>query len=121
MGEKKDTGSAFNVFKSTSHEQPRDAIGDQATSGCPPPVKALTDSRLAALCANAAYRAFLSYQAEFRIITRRAADRFLCRDWLGAYADAAERLGLYGRVLDALVVAIHSLVTLLFCDCIKSF
>ena len=28
-------------------------------------------------------------------------------DWPGAYADAAERLGLYGRVLDALVVAIN--------------
>jgi isocitrate dehydrogenase kinase/phosphatase len=60
---------------------------------------------LAALCANAAYRAFLSYQAEFHKITRRAADRFLRCDWLSAYADAAERLGLYGRVLDGLVVA----------------
>jgi hypothetical protein len=54
---------------------------------------------LAALCANAAYRAFLSYQAEFHIITRPAVDRFLRRDWLGAYADAAELLGLYSRVL----------------------
>jgi isocitrate dehydrogenase kinase/phosphatase len=107
MDKKRDTGSAFNVFESTSHEQAPDAIGDQATSRCPPPVKALTDSRLAALCANAAYRAFLCYQAEFRIVTQRAADRFLRCDWPGAYADAAERLGLYGRVLDALVVAIN--------------
>ena len=110
MDEKKGIGSAFKVFESTSHEQSPDTIGDKATSGCPPPVKALTDSRLAALCASATYRAFLSYQAEFRIITRRAADRFSRRDWPGAYADAAERLGLYGRVLDALVVAIHGLM-----------
>ncbi|MBV8484403.1 MAG: bifunctional isocitrate dehydrogenase kinase/phosphatase, partial [Verrucomicrobia bacterium] len=70
----------------------------------------LTDSRLAALCANAAYRAFLTYRAEFHIITRRAADRFLRRDWPGAYSDAAERLGLYGHVLDELVAAIHELI-----------
>src|SRR5262249_24772677 len=39
-----------------------------------------------------------------------AADRCSRRDWPGAYGDAAERLGLYGRVLDALVVAIHGLM-----------
>lgn len=70
----------------------------------------LTDSRLAALCANAVYAAFLSYRAEFRIITQRAADRFLHRDWPGTYADATERLRLYSQVLDELVVAIHSLM-----------
>src|SRR6516164_6962023 len=90
--------------------QSPDGFGDKAASGYLPPVKALTDSRLAALCANAAYRAFLSYQAEFHIITRRAADRFLRREWPGAYADAAERLGLYSRVLNELVVAIHGLM-----------
>ena len=44
------------------------------------------------------------------MITGRAADRFLRRDWPGAYADAAERLGLYGRVLDELVAAIQRLM-----------
>ena len=77
---------------------------------CEPKTARLTDSRLAALCANAVYRAFLSYQTEFHIITRRAADRFLRRDWLGAYSDAAERLGLYGQVLDELVVTIRGLM-----------
>ncbi|MBV8352555.1 MAG: bifunctional isocitrate dehydrogenase kinase/phosphatase [Verrucomicrobia bacterium] len=98
------------MIESTSHLQSPGAISGKAVSRCPPPVKALTDSRLAALCANAAYRAFLNYQAEFHVITRRAADRFLGRDWPGAYADAAERLGLYGRVLDELVVAIRGLM-----------
>jgi isocitrate dehydrogenase kinase/phosphatase len=78
--------------------------------GRSPPVKALTDSRLAALCANAVYHAFLSYQAEFHIITRRAADRFLRRDWSSAYSDAAERLGLYSQVLDKLVATIRGLM-----------
>jgi isocitrate dehydrogenase kinase/phosphatase len=86
------------------------AVGYEAASHFPPRGKALTDSRLAALCADAAWRAFLSYRADFHVITGRAADRFLRRDWLGAYADAAERLGLYGRVLDELVAAIHRLM-----------
>jgi isocitrate dehydrogenase kinase/phosphatase len=75
-----------------------------------PKTARLTDSRLAAVCAHAVYRAFLSYQAEFHIITRRAADRFLRRDWLGAYADAAERLGLYSQVLNELVLTIRGLM-----------
>jgi isocitrate dehydrogenase kinase/phosphatase len=72
--------------------------------------KVLTDSRLAALCANAAYRAFLAYEAEFHVITQRASDRFLFCDWPGAYADAAERLGLYGRVLAQLLAEIRELM-----------
>jgi isocitrate dehydrogenase kinase/phosphatase len=86
------------------------AIGYEAASHFSPRGKALTDSRLAALCADAAWQAFLSYRADFHIITGRAADRFLHRDWPGAYGDAAERLGLYGRVLDELVAAIHRLM-----------
>jgi len=76
----------------------------------PPGTTKLTDSRLAALCANAVYGAFLNYQAEFSTITRRATDRFLRRDWPEAYADAAERLRLYGQVLDELVATIHRLM-----------
>jgi len=85
-------------------------IGYEAASDFPPRGKALTDSRLAALCANAAWLAFLNYRADFQNITGRAADRFLRCDWPGAYADAAERLGLYGRVLDELVATIHQLM-----------
>ena len=76
-----------------------------------PNTKALTDSRLAALCANAVYRSFLGFHAEFRAITRRARDRFLSRDWPGANADAGERLGLYGRVLDSLVEEVRDLMS----------
>jgi isocitrate dehydrogenase kinase/phosphatase len=86
------------------------AIGPEAACHFPPRDKALTDSRLAALCADAAWLAFLRYRADFHVITGRAADRFLHCDWPGAYADAAERLGLYGRVLDELVGTIHRLM-----------
>jgi len=98
------------VLESTPYELSPDAIGDEAAGDYSAPVKALTDSRVAALCANAAYRAFLRYETEFHIVTRRAADRFLFRDWPGAYGDASERLGLYGRVLDQLLTEIHELM-----------
>jgi isocitrate dehydrogenase kinase/phosphatase len=70
----------------------------------------LTDSRLAALCAQTVQRAFLDYQERFHAITRRARERFLARDWTGTYADAAARLHLYGSVLDDLRIYIEDLM-----------
>src|SRR5438045_652323 len=71
---------------------------------------ALTDSRLAALCAEEARNAFRDYVARFDEITQRARDRFLARDWHGSYNDAAERLHLYSRVLDGLTNRVESLL-----------
>ena len=70
----------------------------------PPPAAsaALTDSRLAALCAEEARNAFRDYEARFDEITRRARDRFLARDWRGSHDDAVERLYLYSQVLAGL-------------------
>ena len=62
----------------------------------------LTDSRLAALCAETVQRAFLEYEERFRAITLRARERFLARDWKGSYADAAERLRLYAQQMEKL-------------------
>ncbi len=59
---------------------------------------AITDSRLATLCAQKAQQSFLDYQERFHVITRRARERFLARDLSGTYADAAERLQLCERV-----------------------
>src|ERR1700686_3798995 len=67
-----------------------------------PAAATLTDSRLASLCAQTAHHAFLDYQKRFHAITGRARARFLARDWTGAFADAAERLHLYGAVMDDL-------------------
>src|SRR5947199_10711085 len=62
----------------------------------------LTDSRLAALCAEAAGDAVVEYDRHFDEITRRARDRFLARDWRGSFDDSRERLRLYSLILDSL-------------------
>jgi len=71
---------------------------------------ALTDSRLAARCAETALQAFFEYQTRFNTITRRARDRFLARDWAGSFDDAAERLHFYNDVLDDLTDRIRKLM-----------
>ena len=45
--------------------------------------------------ARAIVSVFDAYQAQFRLVTRRAEARFLRRDWQGGQQDAAERLTLY--------------------------
>jgi isocitrate dehydrogenase kinase/phosphatase len=70
-----------------------------AQSSTAPP---LTDSRLAAVCARAVQESFADYERRFHEITCRARDRFLARDWVGSYHDAAARLRLYTEVLDDL-------------------
>jgi isocitrate dehydrogenase kinase/phosphatase len=70
----------------------------------------LTDSRLAALCAETVQRAFLEYEERFRAITLRARERFLARDWQGSYADAAERLRLYARQMEKLTGQIKKIM-----------
>ena len=71
---------------------------------------ALTDSRLAALCAEAAQHAFANYQRRFDEITCRARERFLAHDLKGSHADSAERLHLYGHVLANLTTQITDLM-----------
>ena len=70
----------------------------------------LTDSRLAARCAEIAQQAFFDYQTRFNAITRRARERFLARDWAGSFDDAAERLHFYNDVLDGLTSHIRKLM-----------
>jgi isocitrate dehydrogenase kinase/phosphatase len=70
----------------------------------------LTDSRLAACCAETALEAFFDYQTRFNAITRRARERFLKRDWTGSFDDAAERLHFYNDVLDGLTSRIRKLM-----------
>lgn len=77
---------------------------------------ALTDSRLAALCAATVHGAFLSYDEHFHAITLRARERFLSRDWGKSYADAAERLHLYGREMTVLTRQIKEIMGLRLCE-----
>jgi isocitrate dehydrogenase kinase/phosphatase len=46
-------------------------------------------------CAQRVVEGFLSYDARFRALTRRAPQRFASRDWAGAHRDAVERIDLY--------------------------
>lgn len=70
----------------------------------------LTDSRLAALCAEQARNALDDYAARFDEITRRGRERFRARDWRGSYDDAAARLRVYSSVLDGLTNTVESLM-----------
>src|SRR5438309_7554543 len=71
---------------------------------------ALTDSRLAALCAEAARDAFIEYETQFDEITRRARDRFLKREWQGSFDDARERLRLYSLIVGSLTNRVRELM-----------
>ena len=71
---------------------------------------ARTDSRLAALCAEAAHDAFVEYERHFDEITRRARDRFLNREWRGSLDDARERLLLYSLILSSLINRVSELM-----------
>jgi isocitrate dehydrogenase kinase/phosphatase len=62
----------------------------------------LSEGRRADFVVPSIVEAFEGYQAAFRAITQRAQGRFERREWNGAVADAAERLDLYGLVIDRL-------------------
>src|SRR5438093_3201784 len=80
------------------------------------PSVTLTDSRLAALCAETARCAFVDYDEQFHTITLRARDRFLARDWRGSYCDAGERLRLYSKVLENLTQQIRAALGTRLCE-----
>ncbi len=77
---------------------------------------ALTDSRLAALCARTVHRAFLDYEERFQAITLRARERFLACAWSESYADAAERLQLYARQMAELTTQIKEIMEVRLCE-----
>jgi isocitrate dehydrogenase kinase/phosphatase len=59
---------------------------------------------------EAIHAAYDRYHAGFEEITRRAQDRFERRDWLGAQADATERLALYRIHLDGAVADVRDIL-----------
>lgn len=63
-------------------------------------VPASADTSLAQHCAKHIVDAFGFYNAEFRVITRRAPVRFDSRDWRGSQHDAVERIELYDRFVN---------------------
>jgi len=59
---------------------------------------------------EAIHAAYDRYHRGFEEITRRARERFEQRDWLGAQADATERLALYRTHVDGAVADVHDLL-----------
>lgn len=60
--------------------------------------------------ATAIHDAFDAYQARFRAITRRAPERFLGREWRAGQHDAADRLGVYKRHVDAVLAEVRAML-----------
>lgn len=58
-------------------------------------------------CARHIVDAFGFYNAEFRVITRRAPVRFDTRDWKGSQRDAVERIELYDRYVTATIAELR--------------
>ena len=58
----------------------------------------------------AVHAAYGKYHLGFQEITSRARDRFERRDWLGAQADATERLALYRVHVDAAVADVRDIL-----------
>jgi isocitrate dehydrogenase kinase/phosphatase len=59
---------------------------------------------------EAIHAAYDDYHRGFEEITRRARERFERRDWLGAQADATERLALYRTHVDGAVADVHDIL-----------
>ena len=87
------------VLYEPSVSEPRRARGEIAT--------AFESALYAVRCAQQVVEAFLHYNARFRAITRRAADRFATRDWHAGQQDAVERIDLYELTVRETVKALE--------------
>ena len=58
-------------------------------------------------CARHIVDAFGFYNAEFRVVTRRAPVRFDTRDWKGSQRDAVERIELYDRFVNQTIAELR--------------
>jgi isocitrate dehydrogenase kinase/phosphatase len=76
-------------------------------SSLQPPAASLRDA-LVEQGAAALVQAFADYNAEYRMITRRAPQRFEARDWRGSQRDAVERIELYDRNVNRAVAKMRS-------------
>ena len=66
-----------------------------------------SDEALVHDCARHIVDAFGFYNAEFRVITRRAPVRFETRDWRGSQRDAGERIDLYDRFVNQTIAEVR--------------
>jgi isocitrate dehydrogenase kinase/phosphatase len=96
-------------------DYPEPAVGSPLMGAARPPpapgdstiARAFESALYGMRCAQLVVEGFLSYNASFREITRRAIDRFAERDWAGSQRDAVERIELYERWMQAIVVELE--------------
>src|SRR3982751_3381842 len=80
------------------------AIGSETTLNLP------TCPAIGNRAVEAIHAAYAGYRGGFEEITRRARDRFERGDWLGAQADATERLALYPIHVDGAVPDVRDIL-----------
>ncbi len=68
------------------------------------------DREIVAQCAKAIYEEFLRYNSAFSRTTNRARRRFEQRDWQGHQKDIAERVDLYEKSVQRLVVSLRTIL-----------
>ncbi len=68
----------------------------------------MTNNQVADLAARITLEAFDAFTADFRVITRRAKQRYQERDWPGGRLDAVTRLDLYEHALDRIAATLDS-------------
>ncbi|NKB37423.1 MAG: bifunctional isocitrate dehydrogenase kinase/phosphatase [Gammaproteobacteria bacterium] len=68
------------------------------------------DREIVAVCAKAIYEEFLRYNSAFSRTTNRARRRFEQRDWQGHQKDIAERVDLYEKSVQRLVVSLRKVL-----------
>jgi isocitrate dehydrogenase kinase/phosphatase len=68
----------------------------------------MTNSQVADAAACITLEAFDAFNADFRVITRRAKQRYQERDWSGGRLDAFTRLDLYEHALDRIAATLDS-------------
>jgi isocitrate dehydrogenase kinase/phosphatase len=68
----------------------------------------MANTQISDIAACLTLEAFDAFNADFRLITRRAKQRYQDRDWSGGRLDAVARLDLYEQILDRIAVKLDS-------------
>ena len=71
-----------------------------------------SDKKLIAECSQIIYDGFVRYNSAFHKMTRRARTRFEQRDWKGHQEDIVERVYLYEKSVQRVVIALRRTMTL---------
>lgn len=87
-----DAAAADGALSSTGAARPRGQVAN-----------AFESALYAMRCAQMVVEAFLTYNANFREVTRRAQGSFAARDWSRSHQDAVERIELYEQSISSIV------------------